>query len=224
MMETPQHNPHHRYSVGEHTLHAMMSIEANPILRLTMLLHDIGKPSTHTTDEEGIDHFDGHNQIGADMSRQILKRLKFDNKTIQLVSTLIAHHDIRFYDPHDTGRSHVRKVIHSVGKPLFPYLLQVMEADVSAQSSYMQQEKLSLLRETAQVYEEILAAGDCLTLKELKINGNQLKALGIKEGKMVGAVLNTLLSMVLENPKLNQPEYLKELARKIYQELSSRQS
>ena len=94
-----------------------------------------------------------------------------------------------------------------------------MEADVSAQSSYLQKEKLAILQETEEAYGEILTAMDCLTLKELKINGNQLKELGIREGKIIGSILNTLLTMVLENPQLNHYEYLKELALKIYAEI-----
>lgn len=219
MMDTAQRNPHHCYSVGEHTLHAVRTIEPNPVLRLTMLLHDVGKPATKTTDEYGIDHFYNHYKVGADMSKEILKRLKFDNKTIQIVCQLISHHDIRFKDPKTNGRRHVRKVMHSIGPTLFPYLLKVMEADVRSQSDYYQAEKLAILKETWEAYEEILKDQDCLSLKDLKINGNQLKALGIREGKVIGAILNTLLSMVLEHPELNEYSYLKELALKIYRQL-----
>ena len=214
MMETPQNNPHHIYSVGDHTIHAVETI-----LRLTMLLHDIAKPETRSTDENGIDHFYDHNEAGAVLSKTILRRLKFDNQTTQMVTTLIAHHDIRFNDALGTGRKHVRRVIHSVGENLFPYLLDVMEADISAQSDFMRLKKLTALKETRQAYHEILAANDCLTLKNLKINGNQLKALGISEGKIIGAILNALLSQVLNNPELNDYEKLKELALKIYQEV-----
>ena len=70
-----------------------------------------------------------------------------------------------------------------------------------------------------EAYREILTANDCLTLKDLKINGNQLKALGISEGKMIGAILNALLAQVLNNPELNEYEKLEELALKIYQEV-----
>ncbi len=219
MMETSQNNPHHKYTVGEHTLHSLTYIPANPVLRLTMLFHDIGKPLTKTTDEQGIDHFYRHDQVSCELARDILKRLKFDNQTIQIVSMLIANHDTRFRDPKTNGRRHVRRMIHKVGSSLFPYLLQVMEADVRAQSSFMQQEKLSILKETEETYQEILKAGDCLTLKDLKMNGNQLKALGIREGKAIGAILNTLLSMVLEHPELNEYQYLKDLALKIYAQL-----
>ena len=207
MMETPQNN------------HAVETIAPNPILRLTMLLHDIAKPETRSTDENGIDHFYNHNEAGAVLSKAILRRLKFDNQTTQMVTTLIAHHDIRFNDALGTGRKHVRRVIHSVGENLFPYLLDVMEADISAQSDFMRLKKLTALKETRQAYHEILAANDCLTLKDLKINGNQLKALGISEGKIIGAILNALLSQVLNNPELNDYEKLKELALKIYQEV-----
>ncbi len=221
MMETPQNNPHHVYSVGEHTLHTMQAIDANPILRLTMLLHDVGKPETRSTDSQGIDHFFHHNEISSRMSRDILKRLKFDNKTIQIVTTLIAYHDARFQEPLGNGRKQVRQIIHSVGPALFPYLLDVMEADIAGQSDYMRLKKLTILKETRASYQEILQAGDCLTLKELKINGNQLKALGISEGKTIGVILNTLLSLVLENPELNSYDILEKIALKIYSEIHS---
>ena len=219
MMDTGQKNPHHCYSVGEHTLHAVRMIEPNPDLRLAMLLHDVAIPDTKTTDQYGIDHFYNHYKVGAEMSKEILKRLKFDNKTIQVVCQLISHHDIRFKNPKTSGQRHVRKVMHSIGPNLFPYLLKVMEADVRSQSDYYQAEKLSILKETWESYEEILKKQDCLSLKDLKINGNQLKALGIREGKTIGAILKTLLSMVLEHPELNEYSYLKELALKIYRQL-----
>lgn len=163
--------------------------------------------------------FYNHNAVGADLAKAALKRLKFDNQTTHMVTTLIANHDIRFNDPLGTGRKHVRKIIHRVGVNLFPYLLDVMEADISAQSDFMRLKKLTALKETREAYREILTANDCLTLKDLKINGNQLKALGISEGKMIGAILNALLAQVLNNPELNEYEKLEELALKIYQEV-----
>ena len=215
MMETPQNNPHHKYTVGEHTLLGIKNIEPNPILRMTLLLHDIAKPVTRTTDVKGIDHFHNHPKIGSEMAKDILRRLKFDNRSIYLITTLILYHDTRFHDPAGKGRAHVRRMINKVGDKLFPYLLKVMEADVRAQGTYMQEQKLSLLGETAVVYEEIIKAGNCLTLKDLKINGRQLMALGFKEGAALGETLDTLLAMVLEHPELNEYIYLKELALKL---------
>ena len=220
MMDTPQNNPHHIYNVGEHTLHALLASKDDPLLRLTILLHDVGKPDSYTTDENGVDHFQGHNAKGAAMSAEILRRLKFDNHTIHVVTTLIANHDIRFNQPLTTGLSHVRKVISRVGPDLFPSLLDVMEADVSAQSDYMRLYKLTALKETRQAYEEILRNQDCLSLKDLAINGNDLKALGMKEGRIIGTILKALLNLVLEQPEHNTYEYLSELAVEIYREIS----
>ena len=220
MMKTAQNNPHHCYTVGDHTVHALCLIEPNPILRLTMLFHDIGKPGTKTTDSQGIDHFHGHYQVSADLALDIMKRLKFDNNTIRLVRTLILFHDTRFQDALTTGRRNLRRVLSNLGPNLFPYLVQVMRADVMAQSDYLREHKLAQLNEAALAYQEILKAHDCLSLKDLNINGNDLKAMGITDGKTIGAILNLLLQMVLEHPELNNYIYLEELAGKIYRELS----
>lgn len=219
MMKTNQNNPHHRYTVGEHTLRAMSLIEPNPVLRLTMLFHDIGKPLTRTTDSRGIDHFYKHYQAGADLTREIMKRLRFDNNTIRLVHTLILYHDTRFQDALTTGRRNLRRILNLVTPTLFPYLVQVMRADVMAQSNYLRDHKLRQLDEAIAAYREIMEAHDCLSLNELKINGNDLKALGITDGKAIGSVLNILLQIVLEHPELNSYLYLEELAVKIYRNI-----
>ncbi len=216
MMKTPQNNPHHLYSVGEHTMHAVCYIHPNPILRLSMLFHDIGKPASQSRDQDGIDHFYNHNQVSCDMSRKILKRLKFDNRTIQMVSTLIRFHDERFEDPEDTGRAKVRRIMSQISPSLFPYLLQVMEADVQAQSDYLRDRKLDLLARTKIVSEEIIRDGNCLSLRDLAINGSELKALGIQEGREIGVILNALLDLVLENPDLNHFTDLKSLAIQLH--------
>lgn len=219
MMDTPQNNPHHMYNVGEHTIHAIMAIKADPVLRLTMLLHDVAKPACRTTDSQGIDHFYGHYDESVTMSKQIMKRLKCDNKTINTVMTLIRYHDVRFKDPLTTGKRDIRRTMHLVTRELSKDLLLVMNADVLAQSSYYQREKLEILKEAEKACDEIIKAKDCLTLKELKINGNQLINAGITDGKIIGSILNTLLSMVIENPELNHYLYLKELAFKIYNQI-----
>ena len=221
MMVTPQDNPHHCYSVGEHTIHALMAISAIPDLRLAVLLHDIGKPSTRSTDPAGIDHFYGHNETGAKLADSILQRLGFDERTKNAVIALIANHDVRFRDSLTTGRSHVRKMCAKVGTDLFPWLLDVMEADVSAQSNYMRMKKLLILKETRQAYQEILAAGDCLTLEDLAISGDDLRTLGIEDSRVIEALLRTLLNLVLDHPESNRKEYLTELAGKIYLELEN---
>ena len=92
-METPQENPHHCYNVGEHTLKAMEAVKADRILRLTLLFHDLGKAETRTRDEKGIDHFHGHPAQSEKIARTVLKRLRFDNDTINKVGKLVYWHE-----------------------------------------------------------------------------------------------------------------------------------
>ena len=88
-MDTPQNHPHHKYNVGEHTLAALIQTEPDRILRLSVLLHDIGKPSTLSTDEKGVNHFYGHASVGAQMAEKILKRQRGDNDSISQLSKVV---------------------------------------------------------------------------------------------------------------------------------------
>ena len=80
--------------MGEHTLHAMQAVEPERVLRLTMLFHDLGKPDVHTVDEDGIDHFKGHAAVGEEIARNVLRRLKFDNDTIDQVKRLVFYNKV----------------------------------------------------------------------------------------------------------------------------------
>ena len=203
-METKQNNPHHIYSVGEHILHSLQYVRKNKILRLTMLLHDIGKPHTIKKDEEGIDHFYGHCDVGEDMSREILRRLRFDNATINNVCKLVKYHDLKL----SLKPEKLRKSIVKIGPELFPFLLEVKEADILAQSNYKRGEKQEEIQKIKEVYQKILEANDCLSMKELAISGRDLIERGMKPGKEMGDILQKLFEYVLENPERNRKEDL----------------
>lgn len=211
MMETAQETPHHMYTVGEHTLKGIEGIRADKILRLAMLFHDIAKPVTKTFDEGGTAHFKLHDIKGVEMTKAILKRLKFDNDTLGKVTKLVQYHDYRIAATPIT----VRKAMNKIGEDLFPYYLEVRKADVMAQSEYMREEKLKNLAEVEICYQEILEKAECVTLKALAVTGSDLIEAGMKPGKKMGIVLNTLLEMVLEDPALNTKEKLLELSKTI---------
>ncbi|MBR3807833.1 MAG: CCA tRNA nucleotidyltransferase [Lachnospiraceae bacterium] len=203
-METEQKNPHHMYSVGEHTLWSMKYVERDKVLRLAMLFHDMGKPKAITTDDKGIHHFHGHNELSSQITREVLRRLRFDNDTIHKVERLVYFHD---YRPALTDKS-VRRFVAKIGKDLFPLYILVQTADVKAQSDYKKEEKLHNIETVNNIFLGILEREECLCLKDLAVTGKDLIDLGIKPGKEIGEILNHLLEMVLENPGLNEKEIL----------------
>ena len=204
LMEQPQNNPHHCFSVGEHTLHAMQAVRPDKCLRLAMLLHDVAKPLCLTTDAEGIDHFHGHAQKGERMAAQILKRLRYDNHTTELVSRLVKWHDVAIAPE----KKAVRRAASRMGKEHFPLILEVKAADLAAQSDYQRAEKRDWLERLRSLYEEIEREGDCLTIKDLAVNGRDLIQAGITPGPQLGLALQQLLEIVLEDPEKNTREYL----------------
>ncbi len=216
-MQTPQNTPHHCYSVGEHLLHSMLEIRADRVLRLAMLFHDIGKPSCRTTDEDGRDHFKGHPAVGAEMTKQIMRRLKFDNDTITKTCRYVQYHDWDI--PVEADDRSVRRAVAGIGAEYFPQMFEVNRADILAQHPQRHRMKLEKLEKLQECYERIVAQADCLTLKDLAVKGQDLIAAGVMPGKTMGAVLHRMLEDVIEEPAHNEAgyllghigEYLKEL-------------
>ncbi len=211
-MACGQNTPHHCYTVGEHTIHSMENIEADKILRLAMLLHDIGKPLVKTTDADGIDHFKTHPKKSEEIAEKILRRLKYDNDTIHQVKRLVACHDDR---PMPTPAS-VRRAANRIGADLFPLYLKVQRADTLAQHPATQAPKLQRLDEVEKIYQKILKEKDCFTLKQLAVTGRDLMNIGIPSGPALGELLKNLLDLVLEDPSKNNQDYLLMQAKCLY--------
>ena len=210
-METPQNNPHHCYNVGEHILHSMPAVEADKVLRLGMLFHDIGKPQTLTVDPDGTTHNKRHPLEGEKITRKVMRRLKFDNDTTDKVTKLVLYHD---YDiaPTEAG---VRRAVNRIGEDIFPMIFTVRRADIAAQSDYMREEKLAKVAYIEKLYREVLARRDAVTLKDLAISGNDLIAGGMPPGRQIGETLSALLERVLDDPSLNTREILLKLYKEV---------
>lgn len=211
MMRTEQNNPHHIYTVGEHTIQSLLHVENDKGLRLTMLLHDVAKPSCQTIGEDGFHHFYDHQRRGSEMAEEILQRLKFDNITIERVCRLIAGHDD---NPPVTERN-VRRAVVRLGRKAYPDIFAVKRADVLAQSAYKQGEKLQYIEEYEACYNRIIEKEQCLSLKDLAVKGSDLIAEGMKPGPKLGQVLQELFELVLEEPEKNTKEYLLKKSREM---------
>lgn len=199
-----QHTPHHMDTVGEHTLKALCAVRPDKVLRLAMLLHDLGKAETKETDGDGVDHFPGHGEESARQAGKILRRLKFDNGTITNVVNLVRWHDIRY----EAEPAAVRRMLSVTGREMFPLYMEVQRADVLSQSGYKREEKLEKLASIQRFYEEAQSAGYCISLQELSVTGRDLTARGIPAGPELGAMLKDCQVLVLEDPKKNTKEEL----------------
>ena len=204
MVGVEQRTRHHKYDVAGHTLHALKNVKKDKILRLTMLFHDMGKPSMKTTDEKGVDHFKGHALVSEEIARSVLRRLKFDNDTVKKVTRLVCYHDYRI----EATPPNVRRAMNRIGVELFPYYLAVRMADVKAQSPYKRRAKIENIVAMREIYQETLINDHCVTLRQLAVSGRDLMDLGMQPGKQMGDMLNELLELVLDEPEMNEKEKL----------------
>lgn len=226
MMQTTQENPHHVYDVGTHCVMALCHLtkdrfshysrKEQTALRYAALLHDVAKPNCKVVSETGRASFHGHAEQGTEMARAILRRLKFDNETIDLTVLLIREHDHRYCAPNETiSPSAMRRIINRVGADHMELLFDLQEADLCAQNPELLSGKLRQLGAARSLYCDIMNAADCVSLKDLAINGRDLIAAGFEPGKTLGSLLQCLLEHVLEYPEDNRRDFLLDYAKKI---------
>lgn len=215
MYKNSHDNPHHCYDICEHTLIAVESIDPEPTLRFAMLLHDCGKPAVKKFDENGVAHFYGHQRISAEISAQILARLKVSNKFRDEILFLVSNHD-RWELYENTEK--MPRYLSKFGLDGVLKLLKVMRADVLAQSPEYRY-RLDQIADAEEVAKNLAAQKPCLSLRELQINGRTLMDIGIPQGRKLGAVLAQLLDEVIDGVTKNTQEALTTRAREIYSEM-----
>lgn len=199
-----QNNIYHDKDIFEHVMAVVENIPSELHLRLSALLHDIAKPQTFNGG-----HFYRHHIEGADLAEQIMKRMKYDNKTIEKVKILTFYHMDRYEDLSLAG---VKRFINRIGLENIDDLFELQIADIKGCKPPHNFDSVNNLRNKVQ---EVLNKQQPLSIKDLSINGYDLMELGINPGKEMGDILNTLLEMVLENPELNNKEILLKLVGKI---------
>lgn len=222
-----EQNKYHVHDVYQHLLD---TIDLAPKeIRLAALFHDIGKPRC----KEG-EHFYGHDKVGAEMTKEIMQRLNFPKKEIEEVANLVRWH--MFYLPKESNNQYtdennilkakeirnqafkygwtdraIRRFIHRVGgHDQVDKLLKLRVADALAnpKTSFDPTDIFKLAERIAQIREQ----ETLLTVKDLKINGNDLINLGYPQGPIIKEALNFLLNQVIDNIKLNNKDKLIKLA------------
>ncbi len=203
-----QNNPHHCYDVYTHICKSVGNIHPDWVLRLAMLLHDIGKPLVKKTDENGIDHFKTHQFRSAELAQRITADLKLDNKSRRRIYDLVYEHDDRIA----ATKKSVRRFLSKYDEDFFADYMKVRRADTLAQSMYLREEKLKELDELEAIAKQIHDDSLCLHLSDLAVNGKDLMALGFS-GSQIGEGLKFLLDAVIEDKVPNSKVDLLEFIR-----------
>ena len=212
MIGFDQHSPHHAYDLITHTAHVVEGVPAELPLRWAALLHDTGKVTTFTLDATGRGHFYGHARDSAAIADAVLHRLKAPTALREEVVTLIGRHMTRL----QPDRKFLRRLVSKYGFPLVEAQLALQQADMGSKGT-VEDDGSAVFAEVRQLLADLKAEDACLSLKDLAVNGNDLMALGF-QGRAIGACLNRLLELVVEERLPNKKEALLAFAAGIKEE------
>ena len=202
-----QMSPYHHKDLFKHMECVLDSVDKKLYLRLAAIFHDIEKVSTLSIDEDGVGHFYGHDKLGAETVEKILKRLKYDNKTIKKVKILIEKH---MQAQPEMGGKGLKRLINKVGEDLILDLLDLMIADLLCTR---EDRDATFLYERKNLAKEIIESKEVVNKSGLVINGKDLIEIGYKEGIKIGSVLDYLTELVLDDKNLNNREDLLKIAK-----------
>lgn len=207
-----EQNELHQKDVFNHSLIACDFVSKEKVLiRIAALFHDLGKPKVkNITDDKRITFY-RHEKESAQITKTILERLKFPNIQIKAIVNLVENHMFNFTEDWTDGS--VRRFINRVGLDAIDDLFLLRRADRYAINGSTNYDDLVIFKKRI---EAVLNLSNALSLRDLKINGEQLTKIGIPKGPVMGLVLQNLLDAVLDDPLLNEEEKLEEIALKFY--------
>ena len=211
-------NKFHKYDVYYHIRHTIQAVEPleteelTLLVRLAALFHDIAKPMVQkkvSKQEEPV--YYNHEVVGANVAKKIMKRLKYSNAEIDFVALLVRQHMFYYQDEWTDGA--VRRFMRAVGIENIKPLLKLREADRLGSGNRKDKESKAIPKLLARI-DKIIKEENAITVKDLKINGNDLmKEFNLKPGPIIGKILNYLLDLILDEPNLNDKEKLIEKTR-----------
>ncbi|MEZ3497344.1 MAG: tRNA nucleotidyltransferase [Lachnospiraceae bacterium] len=201
----PQNTKYHCFDVFHHTLATLENIPPAEIPRICMFFHDFGKPACRRTDSDGTDHFKGHEQKSAEIAEPILRRLRYDNRTVKTVTERIRIHDTKSA----VTKVQAKKLLSKIGVDNYRALMDMKRADCRGKAEpHAIDEKLQKMDA---LLTEILTNNECFSLKQLAVNGNDLKNIGMTDGKTICAALEALLCAVIEERCPNEKAALLQI-------------
>ena len=204
--ETPQNIKWHIYDVGTHSMKAITHLEKKSYLRFAALMHDWGKPDCKGQNPDGSDHFRNHASVSTTLAENFCCRYHFSNNNKSKILRLIQHHDRQILPE----KKYVKRAVNAVGEDIFLDLLNLKRADCLAQNFQLTAPRMEIYDEIEEIFLQIKQDCEPFSVKNLAVNGNDLKELGL-QGKEIGQALSFLLEHVLDFPLDNQRDILLKL-------------
>jgi poly(A) polymerase len=208
---------HHQHKdVYQHSLTVLrqaIDLEQAPdlVLRWAALLHDIGKPSTRRHEPDGGVSFHHHEVVGAKLTRQRMRALKYSKQMVSDVSQLVYLH-LRFHGYGD-GRwtdSAVRRYVTDAG-PLLDKLHKLVRADCTTRN-WRRAQRLQADYDDLEHRIAELAAKEDLQRVRPDLDGNEImELLGIPAGPLVGQAWGFLKELRLDRGPMSREEATAEL-------------
>lgn len=202
-------NNYHKYTIYRHTMETVDSIENDPLLRLSALFHDVAKPRVRKK-ADGRWRFFGHAEASAELTKEIMLRLRFSNEWIDRVTHLVAHH--MFDYKKELSDKAVRRFIKRIGKGNIDDIIRLRKADDLAHGpGRIDENEIEGFRRRVNAQ---IKKSYPLSISDLTVDGNDVMiVLGLETGPKVGKVLNRLLEVVIEKPEHNQRDKLMEILK-----------
>lgn len=200
-----QHTKYHIYDVLEHTAWALQYSPSTRLARWATLCHDMGKPATKFTDNEGVDHFYAHAKVSCELANGIAQRFSFSSHFAEDLIRVIREHGNKDFE---TTKA-VKRMLSRLGGDvaLFEILLEVMRADILSHAPEYTDAHTDI-DDARKMLQQILDDEEAFTVKMLDINGNDLIDAGISQGPELGQLLNDALTAVIEGEVPNERESL----------------
>jgi putative nucleotidyltransferase with HDIG domain len=202
MQEGPKHD--RIYDIGDHSLLSLKNCPSpNPLVRFAALIHDVGKPDTYGTQEDGNVTFYAHDVVGARIAKKIGERLRLSRKQIDKLEILVRYH--MFTVTEEQTDSAIRRFIRNIGVENIDDMIAVRIADrlgggTETAVSWRMEE---FRKRIDQILEKPFSISD------LKINGTDIMEItGLKPSREVGDILQKLFEEVLEDNQKNDRDFL----------------
>jgi tRNA nucleotidyltransferase (CCA-adding enzyme) len=207
-------NRYHGEDVYRHTLRVTDGVEAEPLVRLAALLHDVAKPETKLWIERRKDFsFLRHEHLGQEHVARVARRLRLSRREEKTVANLVKHH-LLFPDRLGTGRA-IRRMLVRVGDDILPALLDLRCADLASRDPSGRAGRE--WEETVRRIERERAGPKAPGGTRLELSGRDVMGvLGIGEGPEVGRWLQRARRRVVERPEENDRERLVAWLRGAY--------